>query len=46
MIAGLYGMNFENMPELRWHLGYPVTLLVMATIDIYLFYRFRRSGWL
>ena len=28
MIAGLYGMNFENMPELRWSLGYPVTLLV------------------
>jgi magnesium transporter len=46
MIAGLYGMNFENMPELRWHLGYPVTLLVMATIDIYLFYRFRKTGWL
>jgi magnesium transporter len=46
MIAGLYGMNFENMPELRWHLGYPVTLLVMATIDVYLFYRFRKTGWL
>ena len=46
MIAGLYGMNFDNMPELRWHLGYPVTLLVMATIDIYLFYRFRKTGWL
>ena len=46
MIAGLYGMNFENMPELRWHLGYPVTLLVMASIDVYLFYRFRKTGWL
>jgi len=46
MIAGLYGMNFDNMPELRWHLGYPVTLLVMATIDVYLFYRFRKTGWL
>ena len=46
MIAGLYGMNFENMPELRWHLGYPVTLLVMAAIDVYLFYRFRKTGWL
>ena len=46
MIAGLYGMNFENMPELRWNLGYPVTLLVMAAIDIYLFYRFRKTGWL
>ena len=46
MIAGLYGMNFENMPELRWSWGYPVTLLVMAAIDVYLFYRFRKTGWL
>jgi magnesium transporter len=46
MIAGLYGMNFENMPELRWNLGYPVALLSMAVIDIYLFYRFRKAGWL
>jgi magnesium transporter len=46
MIAGLYGMNFENMPELRWSMGYPVALLTMAVIDIYLFYRFRKTGWL
>ena len=46
MIAGLYGMNFENMPELRWSWGYPVTLAVMVAIDIYLFYRFRKTGWL
>jgi len=46
MIAGLYGMNFENMPELRWQFGYPVTLGIMAVIDIYLFRRFRRIGWL
>jgi magnesium transporter len=46
MIAGLYGMNFENMPELRWHLGYPVVLLSMVVIDVYLFYRFRKTGWL
>jgi magnesium transporter len=46
MIAGLYGMNFENMPELRWHLGYPVVLLIMAVTDVYLFYRFRQTGWL
>src|SRR5262245_45956870 len=46
MIAGLYGMNFENMPELRWSFGYPVTLLVMVAIDVYLFYRFRKTGWL
>ena len=46
MIAGLYGMNFENMPELRWSLGYPVALLTMVVIDVYLFFRFRRTGWL
>jgi magnesium transporter len=46
MIAGLYGMNFENMPELRWIWGYPVTLGVMVAIDVYLFYRFRKTGWL
>jgi magnesium transporter len=46
MIAGVYGMNFEQMPELRWGLGYPVTLLLMASIDVYLFYRFRKTGWL
>jgi magnesium transporter len=46
MIAGLYGMNFEHMPELRWWLGYPFALATMAAIDIYLFRRFRRTGWL
>ena len=46
MIAGLYGMNFENMPELRWSLGYPVALLTMVVIDVYLFFRFRKTGWL
>jgi magnesium transporter len=46
MIAGLYGMNFENMPELRWNLGYPVVLLSMVAIDVYLFFRFRKTGWL
>jgi len=46
MIAGLYGMNFENMPELRWQLGYPVALGIMTVTDVYLFWRFRRAGWL
>jgi magnesium transporter len=46
MIAGIYGMNFENMPELRWAHGYPVALAVMLGIDAYLFYRFRKAGWL
>jgi magnesium transporter len=46
MIAGIYGMNFEHMPELHWALGYPVALAVMVVIDVYLFYRFRKAGWL
>jgi magnesium transporter len=45
-IAGIYGMNFENMPELKWHLGYPAVLLVMLTFCSYLYYRFKRAGWL
>jgi len=46
MIVGIYGMNFENMPELKWAYGYPVCLSVMAIIDSYLFWRFRKAGWL
>jgi magnesium transporter len=46
MIAGIYGMNFEHMPELNWAFGYPLSIAVMAAIDAYLFYRFRRAGWL
>jgi magnesium transporter len=46
MVAGIYGMNFEHMPELSWTFGYPLTLAVMALIDGYLFYRFRRARWL
>jgi magnesium transporter len=46
MIAGVYGMNFENMPELKWAWGYPATLLLMAVVCGYLFYRFRRAGWI
>jgi magnesium transporter len=45
-IAGIYGMNFENMPELKWHLGYPGVLLVMALICLGLYRYFRRAGWL
>jgi len=46
MIAGIYGMNFEQMPELKWAFGYPVAVGVMAVIDGYLFYQFRKAGWL
>ncbi|HEX2331809.1 MAG TPA: magnesium/cobalt transporter CorA [Burkholderiales bacterium] len=46
MIAGVYGMNFKNMPELVWELGYPVAVGVMVAIDIFLFTRFRKAGWI
>ena len=46
MIAGIYGMNFQHMPELSWAFGYPVVVGLMAVIDIYLFIRFRKAGWL
>jgi magnesium transporter len=46
MIAGIYGMNFDHMPELRWRLGYPLTLLVMAGACVTLYRAFKRSGWL
>ena len=46
LIAGIYGMNFEHMPEIQWQHGYPVSLIAMALIDGYLFYRFRKAKWL
>ena len=46
MIAGIYGMNFQHMPELGWQYGYPVAIGVMAALDGYLFYRFRQAKWL
>ena len=39
-------MNFDYMPELTWTLGYPLVVAVMAAIDGYLFYRFRKAKWL
>jgi magnesium transporter len=46
MIAGIYGMNFEYMPELKWTFGYPLVIGVMVGIDIVLYWRFRQSKWL
>jgi magnesium transporter len=45
-IAGIYGMNFEFMPELKSPWGYPVTLGAIATACSVLYWRFRKSGWL
>jgi len=46
LIAGVYGMNFDNMPELHWHFGYAYALILMATAVLGLFWWFRKSGWL
>jgi magnesium transporter len=46
MVAGIYGMNFNFMPELNWQWGYPVVLGLTFGVSGYLFYRFRRAGWL
>jgi magnesium transporter len=46
MIAGIYGMNFEHMPELGWTLGYPAILTVIAVVCSGLFVTFRRNDWL
>jgi len=46
MVAGIYGMNFSDMPELRWHYGYPVVLSVTIGLCVVLYLLFKRSGWL
>jgi magnesium transporter len=46
MIAGIYGMNFERMPELGWALGYPFALFLMAMSSLSLYVLFRRREWL
>jgi len=46
MIAGLYGMNFDNMPELHWEYGYYVVLGVLGLISFGLYRAFKKSGWL
>lgn len=44
--VGIWGMNFERMPELKWRYGYPAALGFIATLCGYLYYRFRKAGWL
>jgi magnesium transporter len=45
-IAGIYGMNFENMPELKWEYGYHAVLVGTFAICLFLYWRFRKAGWL
>jgi magnesium transporter len=46
MIAGIYGMNFHNMPELGWKFGYATAITLMVVIDAVLFHRLRKAKWL
>jgi magnesium transporter len=45
-LAGVYGMNFEFMPELKWPWGYPAVLLLMAGVAGGMLLYFRRKKWL
>lgn len=45
-IASLYGMNFQHMPELHWHLGYPLVLGVMLAVVIFMLLYFKRKKWI
>lgn len=46
MVAGIYGMNFEHMPELRWVWAYPAVIALMAAVVFGLYRQFKRRGWL
>ncbi|AYJ51714.1 magnesium and cobalt transport protein CorA [Rhodococcus sp. P1Y] len=46
LIAAIYGMNFEDMPELKWHLGYPLAILAMVFCSSVLYTVFKRQKWL
>jgi magnesium transporter len=46
LMAGIWGMNFRHMPELRWPVGYPLALLSLVLVSSVLWWRFKKSGWL
>jgi len=46
LVAGIYGMNFQHMPELSWRFGYLYAVLLMLTCVCVLWMWFKRSGWL
>jgi len=46
LIAGIYGMNFQHMPELAWYYGYPLALGMMVLLSAALYRTFRRRDWL
>jgi magnesium transporter len=46
LVAAIYGMNFDHMPELHWSLGYPMALGMMALSSLLVLFFFKKSGWL
>jgi magnesium transporter len=46
MVCGVYGMNFDHMPELHWRFGYPLVIGVISVACLALYRGFRRNGWL
>jgi magnesium transporter len=46
LVGTIYGMNFQDMPELQWHYGYAVALVLMVTSAVLPYYWFRSRGWL
>jgi magnesium transporter len=46
VIAGIYGMNFHHMPELKWAYGYPVSLGVMTVVGLAIFVVMKKKKWL
>ena len=45
-IAGIYGMNFEHMPELKWEHGYYLVLSAMSVTGVAMLFLFRKRGWI
>ena len=46
LVGTVYGMNFENMPELAWELGYPLALALMVSLGVALYLMFNRRNWI
>mgnify|MGYP001760492692 FL=1 len=46
IVGSIYGMNFENMPELHWTLGYPFALVLMVLVGVVLYAVFKIKDWL
>ncbi len=46
VVTGIYGMNFDHMPELHWTYGYPMVIGLMIVLGLTMYFLFRKKGWL